>query len=52
MLSLREREIRGGGGENYITDNLIILDIRVTKYNLGHQINGVEMGEHVACMKI
>jgi hypothetical protein len=39
-------------GENYIRGNLIILDISVTKYNLGHQIDGVEMGERVARMKI
>jgi hypothetical protein len=47
----RERNKRRGG-ENYITGNFIILDIVVTKYNLGHQIDGVEMGEHAACVKI
>lgn len=51
-ISELKRERNRRGWENYITGNFIILDILVTKYNLGHQIDGVEMREHVACMNM
>jgi len=51
-ISELKRERNKRGGENYITGNFIILDILVPKYNLGHQIDCVEMVEHVACMKM
>jgi hypothetical protein len=39
-------------GENYITRNLIVLDLLVPNHSLGDQIKDFEMGEHVALMKI
>jgi hypothetical protein len=53
LESEREREEgRNKRGVGKITSQVTLLDVLFTKYNLGHQIEGVEMGEHVARMKM